>query len=76
MDIAALLAEIRKLPRGDQIELAYLIWDENDEDPSVPELTEAKKRELDRRLADAKANPDDVVPWEEVKARAEARLRS
>jgi len=41
----------------------------------VPELTEAQKQELDRRLAEMEADPDDVIPWEEVKAQAEARLR-
>ena len=38
-------------------------------------LTEAKRRELDRRLADLDANPDDVIPWEQVKAEALARFR-
>jgi putative addiction module component (TIGR02574 family) len=38
-------------------------------------LTEAQERELDRRIAALDANPDAVVPWEEVEARALARLR-
>jgi putative addiction module component (TIGR02574 family) len=37
-------------------------------------LTDAKREELDRRLADLDANPDDVVPWEQVKAEALARV--
>jgi len=30
--------------------------------------------ELDRRIADHEANPDDVVSWEEVKAEALNRI--
>lgn len=41
---------------------------------SMPELTEAKLRELRRRLADDDANPDDTIPWEQVKAETHARM--
>ena len=37
-------------------------------------LSEAKRCELDRRIADADANPDDGVPWAEVEAAALARF--
>jgi putative addiction module component (TIGR02574 family) len=30
--------------------------------------------ELERRLADAEANPDDVVSWDEIKVQALARI--
>ena len=30
-------------------------------------LTPAQRNELDRRIADDDRNPDDVVPWEDVK---------
>ncbi|WP_198002373.1 addiction module protein [Chlorobium ferrooxidans] len=35
-----------------------------------PSLTEEQKIELDRRIEDLSANPDDVVSWEEAKAAA------
>jgi hypothetical protein len=38
-------------------------------------LSPAFRTELDRRLADHKANPDDTVPWEEFKAAALARMK-
>jgi putative addiction module component (TIGR02574 family) len=38
-------------------------------------LTEAQRRELQRRVAEDDACPDDVVPWEQVKAQALARLK-
>lgn len=44
-----------------------------DDDPR-PLLSDAKRQELARRLADAKANPGDVIPWEQVEAAARARF--
>lgn len=38
-------------------------------------LTEAQRAELDRRIAEHEASPDDVVPWEEVKASITKRLK-
>jgi putative addiction module component (TIGR02574 family) len=40
-----------------------------------PPLTEAMKRELDRRIADMDANPDDEIPWEVVDAEVTEELR-
>ena len=37
-------------------------------------LTEEQRAELDRRVADDEAFPDDVMPWEEVKATIRARF--
>jgi putative addiction module component (TIGR02574 family) len=48
-----------------------------EEPPGVPpryELSDELRAELDRRLADSEANPDDHVPWEEVQASIRARL--
>ncbi|MFO0864125.1 MAG: addiction module protein [Gemmataceae bacterium] len=36
-------------------------------------LTEAERAELERRADDDDVNPDDAVPWEQVKAEALAR---
>lgn len=38
-------------------------------------LTYAQRAELDRRVANDNAFPDDVVPWDEVKASVQSRLR-
>jgi putative addiction module component (TIGR02574 family) len=37
-------------------------------DSAAVPLTPEQTRELERRLAAHEANPDDVVPWDEVKA--------
>lgn len=38
-------------------------------------LTDAQRHELEKRLREHAANPDDVVPWKVVKAEALARFR-
>jgi len=37
-------------------------------------VTPAQRTELDRRLADHKANPDDVIPWEEIQSSITTQL--
>ena len=39
-----------------------------------PELSEEHKKMLDERLASYKANPDDVLDWDDVKAEIEKEL--
>ena len=70
-----LLQQARVLDIDEQIELVEAIWDGIVSRGAVPALTEAQATELDRRLADHLANPDDVVPWNEVKATALAKIR-
>lgn len=41
-----------------------------------PLLIDSQRRELKRRIADDNANPDDVVPWEQVKAQTLRRLKA
>jgi putative addiction module component (TIGR02574 family) len=43
-----------------------IIW--VDAQQAYPDLTTAEKRELDRRITDDEANPDDVMTWQEIKA--------
>jgi putative addiction module component (TIGR02574 family) len=66
---------IDRMSIEDRIALATAIWESIAAEPHPPLLTEAQRRELDRRLADHAANPDDVVPWEQVKAEALARFQ-
>jgi Putative addiction module component. len=41
-----------------------------------PSLTKQQKEELDRRLEDYLANPNDVLSWQEVKTAAIQALKS
>jgi putative addiction module component (TIGR02574 family) len=65
---------IDRMTIGERITLAQEILDNVAAEQPRPPLSEAKKRELDRRLADHAANPADAVPWEEVEAAALARF--
>jgi len=65
---------VDRMTVAERIALAQEILDSvAAEQPRAP-LSEAKCRELDRRLADLAANPADGVPWEEVEAAALARF--
>ena len=66
---------IDRMSVEERIALATAIWDSIAAEPHPPLLTEAQRLELERRLADHAANPDDVVPWEQVKAEALARFQ-
>ena len=66
---------IDRLSIGERIALAQEILDTVAAEQKPQPLSEAKRCELDRRLADHLANPDDVVPWEEVEAAARKRFK-
>jgi len=70
-----LLQQASVLDIDEQIELVEAIWDGIVSRGATPSLTEAQQTELDRRLADYLENPNDVVPWDEVKAAALAKIR-
>lgn len=65
---------IDRMTVAERIALAQEILDTVAAEQPCPPLSEAKRQELARRLADADANPDDGVPWEQVEATALARF--
>ena len=71
----SLFDQVRRLSVEEQIELVEALWDNIGERNAVPGPTEAQKTELDRRLSEQAAHPDDVVPWSEVKDSALTRIR-
>jgi putative addiction module component (TIGR02574 family) len=75
VDIATTLAEIKSLSIEDRLALVEAIWDSIAAESENLPLTDVQRQELERRLADHEANPDDVIPWEEVRADALARAR-
>lgn len=75
MDFAAVLTEIRSWPAEERIRLIGEVWDELSDDESSGECPEEVKRFLDDRIAALERNPEAVVPWEEVEARALDRFR-
>jgi putative addiction module component (TIGR02574 family) len=69
MDLSAALAQINTLSPDDRIRLVQAIWDSIPEEARTPDLTDEQKIELDRRLADLRANPQSGLTWEQIKAR-------
>ncbi len=69
-----LLQQARALNVDEQIELAEAIWDGIVSRSAAPALTESQQTELAHRLTDYRANPEDVIPWSEVKAAALAKI--
>ncbi len=65
---------IDMLSRDDRLALVQEIWDMIAAEQQ-PLLSEAQREELKRRLAEDDASPDDVIPWEQVKAETLARLK-
>ena len=64
---------IDRMTVGERIALAQAILDSVAAEEARAPLSEAKSRELDRRVADHAATPGDLVAWEEVEAAALAR---
>ena len=65
---------IDRMTVGERIALVQEILDSVAAEQPRPPLSEAKRRELDRRIADQQANPGDEVAWDDVYAATLARL--
>jgi putative addiction module component (TIGR02574 family) len=72
MSSDAIFKEVRALPFAEQIELCRNLMDGI---VSSPELTPGEAEFIDRRLQEHLDNPNDVVSWEEVKSRLDAKYR-
>lgn len=62
-----------RLTIEDRLALAQQLWDSVAADLEHQPLTPAQRAELERRIAAADANPEEGVPWEQVRAEARAR---
>ena len=65
---------IDRLPVEQRLALVEEIWNSIAADSAAVPLTETQRAELQRRIEDDDAHPDDVVPWEQVKAASLSRL--
>ena len=66
---------IDRLSRDKRIELVQDLWDSIAQEEAPSMLTERQTEELLRRIEEDDATPDDVIPWEQVKAEARARIQ-
>jgi len=64
---------IDQLGVDERLALVEEIWASICVDSKAFPLTDMQRAELDRRIADDDAFPDDVVPWDEIKASARSR---
>jgi len=73
MSSVEIIDQIRAMPSAERREIIEKIWDEFAD--RELELTPKQAAELDRRLAEHRADPNDVVSWNRVKAATEAKYR-
>jgi putative addiction module component (TIGR02574 family) len=73
MDITATLKEITALSVETRIRIVQAILDSIAAEQADLNLTKAQQQELDRRIADYEANPDNVLTWEQIKASIKRR---
>ena len=74
MGVSVKTLGIDRLDVDERLALVEEIWATICADAKAFPLTDAQRAELDRRVADDDAFPDDVVPWDEVKASVRSRL--
>ena len=67
------IQEILKLPVAERIEIVEAIWDSIAASPESLPVTESQRRELDRRLAEYRANPGLGRTWEEIRESLDKR---
>jgi len=65
--VAQIKSEFSKLPVGDQLELLFELWEALAQEPGAVTLSDAQKRELERRYERHLEHPEEAVPWEEVR---------
>jgi putative addiction module component (TIGR02574 family) len=75
MDRSTTLAQVLALSIDDRVWMIHAILDSIANGDARGGLSEAQKQELDRRIADMDANPDDEIPWDQVYADSLKRVR-
>lgn len=71
----ALRKELFRRSVAERLELVEELWDSIPEGGAALELTAEQREDVDRRLADANADPDGGVPWEVARESIRQRQR-
>jgi putative addiction module component (TIGR02574 family) len=73
MSVAEFLSAAKDIPFDERVKLAQRVWSNIVENGYDPELTPKQIVELERRAENLRKNPQDGIPWEQV--RNEVRQR-
>ena len=71
----ALRKELFRLSVAERLELVEELWDSIPAEDEALEPTPEQREDLDSRLAEADADPDGGVRWEEARERIRQRQR-
>ena len=63
------IPELQTLSAAEKFALAIELWDELASNPDEIPVTDEQLDELDRRFEEYQRSPDQLVAWEDVKAR-------
>lgn len=63
-----IISEALALTADDRLEVIERLWDSLAASAEAMDLTDAQRREIDRRIAEMDANPGGGIPWENIKA--------
>jgi putative addiction module component (TIGR02574 family) len=74
MNVSIKALGIDRLSIEERLALLEDLWDSVAADSAALPLTESQRIELQKRIEEDDAHPDDIVPWEQVKASTLARL--
>ncbi len=66
MTVEQAISDIVSLPIDDQLRVVQAIWDRMPQDAGTA-LTDRQRAELDRRLADYRANPDSALTGSQLR---------
>jgi putative addiction module component (TIGR02574 family) len=67
--------DIRGLNASERLQLIEELWDSLRAEPACVPLTDAQRRELDRRLDDIEQGETTGIPWDEVLSRVRNAMR-
>ena len=66
--------DVKLMSVAERLALLEQVWDSLQDAETVPLLTPEQEAELDRRVAEHQAHPEDAIPWEEVRKHLQDRL--
>ena len=67
------VTDVLKMPISERIVFVEDVWDTIAADPEAVPLTDAHRKELERRIEAYHRDPDAGSPWEDVKKRVRVR---